>query len=151
MSDALLKKRSIGEYLLFLEAWCFLAVARILIFWIPFRKLLPLLGRQVSQEEAETAASALTSSNELLEQIRISLLRACRRSPWRTKCFEQALSVRMMLRRRKIKSVIYFGVRMNQPDPKEKMIAHAWLKCSGVVETGGKNNEMFTVVGRFLV
>ncbi|MDD4760918.1 MAG: lasso peptide biosynthesis B2 protein [Bacteroidaceae bacterium] len=151
MAVKLLKKRPIGEYWLFLESWCFLAIARILIFWIPFRKLLPLLGRQVSQEDAEMAASAPTASNELLERIRISILRASRRSPWRTKCFEQALSVRMMLRRRNIKSVIYFGVSINQPDQPEKMTAHAWLKCSGIVVTGGKNNGSFTVVGRFLV
>ena len=151
MSTKLFKKRSIQEYRLFVEAWLFLAIARTLIFWIPFRRLLPLLGCPVNQEEAEKAASDHTATNDLLEMIRISILRASRRSPWRTKCFEQALSVRMMLRRRNIKSVIYFGVCMNQPDQKEKMTAHAWLKCSNVVVTGGKNNEMFTVVGRFLV
>jgi len=146
------KKRSLREYWLFIEAWLLLATSRILILWIPFRKLLPLLGRPVSQEEAEMATSDYNMvSYELLEIIRISILRACRRSPWRTKCFEQALSARMMLKRRGKISVIYFGLNKNLPGQHEKMTAHAWLKCSGIIVTGGKNNEIFTVVSRFLV
>ena len=93
----------------------------------------------------------IKTDNHLEQTIRISILRACHRSPWRTKCFEQALSARMMLRRRGKKSVIYFGLNKSLPDQREKMTAHAWLKCSGVIVTGGKNNEMFTVVGRFFV
>lgn len=144
------QKHSIKEYRLFIEAWFFLAIARTLIFWMPFRKLLPLLGRQVSQEEAEIAASNQVASNDLLELIRISIRRACRRSPWRTKCFEQALSARMMLRRRGIKSIVHFGVRKSIPNQKEALEAHAWLISSGVIVIGGENNNTFTIVGRFL-
>lgn len=150
MPAKLSKKRSIKEYRLFIEAWFFLAIGRILIFWRPFRKLLPLIGQQVSQEEAEIAGLDRVASNDLLELIRISIRRACRRSPWRTKCFEQALSARMMLRRRGIKSIVYFGVRKSISDQKETLEAHAWLVCSGVVVTGGENNSTFTIVGRFL-
>jgi hypothetical protein len=150
MTAKLSQKRSVKEYRLFIEAWFFLAVARILILWIPFRKLLPLLGRQVSQEEAEIVGSNRVASSDLLELIRISIRRACRRSPWRTKCFEQALSARMMLRRRGIKSIIYFGVRKSISDQKETLEAHAWLVCSEVVVTGGENNSIFTIVGCFL-
>ena len=145
------KGRSIHEYGLFMEAWSLMAISRILIFWIPFRKLLPLLGQQASREAAALSASARCAPVDLLKQIQVSIARACRRSPWRTKCFEQALTARMMLRKRKLTSVIYFGVRMHPPNREEKMIAHAWLTCSGVVVTGGENNEQFTVVGRFLV
>jgi len=150
MPAKLSKKYSIREYRLFIEAWFFLAIARTLIFWIPFRKLLPLIGRQLSQEEADMAVSAQVASNDLFELIQISIRRACCRSPWRTKCFEQALSVRMMLRRRGIKSIVYFGVRKSLSDQKETLEAHAWLICSGVVVTGSENNSTFTIVGRFL-
>ncbi len=152
MTSELPQKRTIKEYMLFIEAWFFCAVARTLIFWMPFRKLLPLLGRQVNQEEAEIAASdQIASNDDLLELIRISIRRACRRSPWRTKCFEQALSARMMLRRRGIKSIVHFGVRKSISDPKEELEAHAWLISSGVVVTGGENNSTLIIVGRFLV
>lgn len=151
MSTKLSRKPTILEFRLFIEAWCFLALSRILIFWLPFRKLLPLLGCQISREQAEIADSNPVASCELLELIRISILRASRRSPWRTMCFEQALSARIILRLRGIKSVIYFGVCLDILDQPEKRTAHAWLKCSGVVVTGGKNNSNFTIVGRFLI
>lgn len=151
MPAKLSKKRSIKEYRLFIEAWFFLAAARILIFWIPFRKLLPLIGQQVCQEEAEIAAADRVAANDLLELIRISIHRACRRSPWRTKCFEQALSARMMLRSRGIKSIIHFGVRKCISDQKDILEAHAWLISSGVVVTGGENNSTFTIVGCFVI
>ncbi|MCK9624978.1 MAG: lasso peptide biosynthesis B2 protein [Bacteroidales bacterium] len=56
-----------------------------------------------------------------------------------------------MLKRRGKISVIYFGLNKSLPNQRKKMAAHAWLKCSGVIVTGGKNNEMFTVIGRFFV
>ncbi len=139
------------EYLFFAEAWLLLAISRSLILFRPFRKLLPLLGKQVSQPEADQAASEPVAPEELLKMIQISILRAARRSPWRTMCFEQALTARMMLRRRHLKSVIFFGVNINPDETDKKMTAHAWLICSGFTVTGGKKNDMFTVVGRFWV
>jgi hypothetical protein len=151
MSAKLSKKHSIKEYRLFIEAWFFLAVARILIFWIPFRKLLPLIGQQVSQGEAKLAGLDTPASSVLLEEIRTAIMRACRRSPWRTLCFEQALTARLMLRNRRLKSIIYFGVCKEPSLPTEKLLAHAWLICSGTTVTGGKNNQLFTIVGCFMV
>ena len=145
------KKRPLKEYRMFFEAWMFLLFARFLIFFMPFRKMLPLLGRPVSQTEAAKIVSDHTGSIDLLERICLSVLRACRKSPWRAKCFEQALTARMMLKNRKLKSVIYFGIRNEPSVRKEKLSAHAWLQCSGVVVTGEKNHDLFTVVECFLV
>nr|WP_321356422.1 lasso peptide biosynthesis B2 protein [uncultured Draconibacterium sp.] len=144
-------KYSISEYSLFAEAWLLLAASRSLIFFRPFRKLLPLLGVSVNQQFAEKAATEHVAVHVFLKQIQYSILRASRRSPWRTMCFEQALTARIMLSRRKIKSVIFFGVNIDNENSNKKMTAHAWLICSGFTVTGGKNNEIYTVVGRFLV
>ena len=151
MATRLLKKRPAREYCFFAEAWILLALSRSLIYFMPFRKLLPLLGKQVTQPEANHAASEPVASEDLLKTIQISILRAARRSPWRTMCFEQAITARMMLRRRNIKSVIFFGVNINSEKQDEKMTAHAWLICSDFTVTGGKNNNQFAVVGRFWV
>ena len=151
MQLGVLKKRPAREYMFFAEAWIFLAISRCLILFYPFRKLLPLLGQTVNREEAGQAAVKPVAEKDLLKRIQCSILRAGRRSPWRTKCFEQALTARMMLRKRAIKSVIYFGIRKALPDEKTKIAAHAWLICSGFAVTGGKNNSQFTVVGRFWV
>jgi hypothetical protein len=143
---------STAEYLMFAEAWGLLAFARMVIFFIPFRKIMPLLGHSVNEETAAIESSDIVASPEKLKSIHMAITRALRRSPWRTKCFEQALAARLMLHFRKIKSVIYFGVKKGSEEKKEeRMIAHAWIISSGITVTGGKNNELtFTVVGRFL-
>lgn len=152
MKTEIKEKHSYKEYVMFAEAWALMALSRILIFLMPFRKLLPLLGKPINQEEAEKAASKPTASLDLLKMIQKSILRASVRSPWRTKCFEQALTARMMLKKRKIKSVLYFGVSKNIFDTSKKdTAAHAWIICSGFTITGGRNNEIFTIVGRFSV
>lgn len=143
--------RPMREYLLFAEAWLFLALSRGLIALIHFRKLLPLLGSTVSQDEAKLAGLDAPASSVLLEEIHTAIMRACRRSPWRTLCFEQALTARLMLRNRRLKSIIYFGVCKDPSHPTEKLLAHAWLICSGTTVTGGKNNQQFTIVGCFVV
>jgi len=152
MAAEIRRKHSMHEYALFAEAWFFLAVSRILIFFVPFKKLLPILGRQLNNTEAEKAASKPGTSPVFLKMIQISILRAASRSPWRTKCFEQALAARMMLKKRKMESVIYFGLNKNLFNAqKEESAAHAWIVCSGFTITGGRNNKMFTIVGRFAV
>ena len=136
--------------MLFCETWLLLALSRSLIFFWPFRRLRLFLGNPVSHAEAEQVASELTTSEDLLKLIQLSIIRAGHRSPWRTKCFEQALAARMMLFRRRIQSVIFFGVHMNPEEPGKKMSAHAWLICSNYTVTGGKDNTHFNIVGCFV-
>lgn len=145
------ERKRIKEYGQFAEAWLFLAMARSLIFFVPFRKLLPVLGRTVNQEEAKKMVFNQTASWDSLNAVRLSIRRASHKSPWRTKCFEQALAARMMLRRRGVWSVVFFGVNKYPSDCSKKLTAHAWLMCSGMSVTGGGDNSMYTVVGCFLV
>ncbi len=145
-----MKQRHINEYLFFSEAWFLLAISRILILFRPFKKLLPIIGDRSTDKEAEHAATEIVTSIVFLKLIHISILRACRRSPWRTMCFEQALCARMMLKRRNINSVIFFGLNKASEGNKEKLVAHAWVRCSGFPVTGGKDNSAYTIVGRFI-
>lgn len=131
------KKRPFIEYRFFIEAWFYLAISRSLILFRPFRELLPILGQTISEEEAEMEISNQSCPDYLLPLTQISILRAANRSPWRTLCFEQALTARMMLRKRKQKSVIYFGLIKNTNNQDKALNAHAWLICSGFNVTGG--------------
>lgn len=83
----------------------------------------------------------------ILEQIQMSIARACARSPWRTKCFEQALTAKMMTRRRGLESVTYFGVKKSEDS--EKIDAHAWVKSGEFVITGWQKTDDYTVVAVF--
>ena len=105
------KNISFYEYLFFAEAWLLLALARLILLLIPFKKILPLLGKQISNNEV-----GIIENTNSLQHISIAIARASRYSFWRTKCFEQALAAKLMLRIRKRISTIYFGVKKNETD-----------------------------------
>jgi len=133
--------RTFTDVWLFFEAWVFLALARILLVFFPFRKILPLLGRTVANQE-----EILPNKNEFFS-IQLAIKRARRFSYWRTMCFEQALCAKFMLSLRKRKSTLYLGVRRD-PDTREFQ-AHAWLICNREIVTGGSEAPHFKVHSRF--
>lgn len=68
----------------------------------------------------------------------IALLRAvvrawCRRVPWRALCFESALALRTMLRRRGVDAVLHYGMARD-----EGLRAHVWLSVGGETVIGGE-------------
>jgi Transglutaminase-like superfamily len=67
----------------------------------------------------------------------IALLRAVvrawsRRVPWRALCFESALALRTMLRRRGVDAVLHYGMARE-----ERLRAHVWLTVAGETVIGG--------------
>ena len=136
------------EYLLFMEAWVLLAFSRALILFRPFRSLTPILGKSIDEKNSDSYLVEQSTDLKLLQLIQCSIWRAGRRSPWRTMCFEMALTARIMLLIRDRKSVIFFGVNKQKIEEKE-MKAHAWLISSGFTVTGGLKNSDYSIVGRF--
>jgi hypothetical protein len=136
------KKVTFNEYLLFIEAWYSLAIARGMLVFLPFRKILPFM-KDTKQEKEPSQCDEL-----FFKRISLAIGRACVRSPWRTKCFEQALAAKMMLKRRGLVTSIYFGV-CKDPEGNKKFLAHAWLDCQEVRITGGKNISQYTVLASF--
>ncbi len=132
---------SIREYVLFGEAWLLLAFARALLLVRPFRKIAPLLGKAMQEAPSNTIRQLA-----LQKQITLAILRAARFSPWRTKCFEQAIAAKIMLRRRHIYSTVYFGVFR---DASDEMRAHAWVKINDVIVTGGPSTDHITIISWF--
>jgi hypothetical protein len=133
--------RTIKDYILFGEAWFLLAMARLMLVFLPFKKIIPVLG---SMEKAD--AHEIENDKTKLHAIKLAIERGSRYSPWRAMCFEQALAAKMMLKRRRFVSTIFFGV---YKDDDNKLNAHAWLQSGGQVITGGKNLEKFTVLSSF--
>jgi hypothetical protein len=131
-------ERKPKAYMLFAEAWLFLALARMILLVVPFKRIAARL------KDKEGKGNGVDEQG--LEMIRDAIIRAGSRSPWRTKCFEKALAAKMMLRRRGMASIIYFGVRK---DEQLNMHAHAWVKCGERVITGGKGIEQYTLLTAF--
>lgn len=59
----------------------------------------------------------------------------------RTNCLTQALALRILLRRRRLESIICIGVAKNESEPLE---LHAWVESGGRVVIGNVNLPRFT-------
>jgi len=136
-----MKKKPLHDYTLFAEAWILLAFARFMLLFVPFRMIAKLLGKAM-YEPPEGYGKDTAIQNRISEAIR----RACSRSPWRTKCFEQAIAAKIMLKARSLPGTVYFGVNKKTPG---KMEAHAWVKSNSLIVTGAAGVERFTVVSWF--
>ncbi len=82
----------------------------------------------------------------LIDIAKKNIRRLKKRLPWKVKCFEEAIAVKKVLEKHRVKSTIYLGVSKNK---NSKLIAHAWLKIGDDFITGKKGYEKFTVVGFF--
>lgn len=134
-------KRSGPDRHLFVEAFCCLAIARLVLIAVAFRYIAPFLG-QLRAESPRHDALAAT----LATRISWAVQTAGRFTPWKSPCLVQAIAGKMMLKRRKIPSTLYLGVAKHA---NEGLSAHAWLRCGDRILTGGALKEQFTVVSTF--
>ena len=134
-----MKKRTFFDYTLFLEAWIFLCLAKLLIIFFPFKKIASMIGR--SQVESPGQILDLTK----VHAIEISIIRAAKYAIFKSKCYDQALVTTFMLKNRKISSTIYFGLNKGA----EQLSAHAWVRCGDKIVSGRLGYERFTPVAWF--
>jgi hypothetical protein len=126
--------------MLFAEAWVCLGSARLMLICLPFRKIAPLLGKNVADSNRHDIPPSARPG-----RIRAAISRAAACAPWRTKCFEQALAGKLMLSYRKMPGIVFFGINKQG----EVLNAHAWLESDGVIITGGKQVDQYTIIARF--
>lgn len=127
---------------LLLEATFWLALVRLVLLTVPFRRIAPLLG--ILQNESAAAVPAGAAQNA--SRIGWSVRTMARRTPWESACLTQAISAKAMLRRRHIHSTLYLGLAKNQS---QAMKAHAWLRCGAAILTGEAGHEQFTILSSF--
>ena len=119
------------ERLLLVEALVGAAMARLLLL-LPFRILAPRLGTlgQASPGDLPPELEALVRA------IGWSIQAVARRVPWNGKCFTQAVTAWIMLRRRGIPGTLHFGVRRDTDQGAQQQF-HAWVRSGSVAVTGG--------------
>lgn len=132
--------KKVSATLLFIQAWICIAIARCMLVFMPFRKIAPLLGKSVPDENTRGMRTSRRP-----ERIRAAIRRAAKWSPWRAKCFEQALAGKIMLTCRRMSCIVFFGINKVG----DELQAHAWLESEGVIITGGKEAGQFVVIARF--
>ena len=127
---------------LFLEAWFTLSFSRIMIFFMPFRKLANYLGETTNESTNDLSKQELSKVKEIGREIK----KASLYTPFRSLCFEQALTVKLMLKKRKIPATIYLGVAKEEDT---KLHAHAWTRAGNYIVSGKREKDLFKVVSSF--
>ena len=131
---------------LLLEALVWLALARVALVLFPFRVVAAHLGEVCTPAEAAGRISQSINEPEEIDAARsvgwaVRLMAG--KVPFRAVCLQQGVAAKMMLRRRRIRSALHFGVA-----PKVGGLeAHAWLDTAGAKVTGYPVGASFTEVG----
>jgi hypothetical protein len=131
-SSSRLRRRALAA-----EAVTCLALARVAVVLLPFHVLSRWLGVRRGETPGDVVADARTRG------VGKAVAAAAQRTPWRSKCLEQAIAAKAMLRRRGVESTLYLGV------VREPMAAHAWLRVGEHNVTGGQEVSQYAVVASF--
>ena len=129
------------KYLLW-EALLALALARLAMALLPFRRVASWLGTPGADTPLEATADEIQSA----EEVGWAVGALARRVPWDARCLAQALAGSAMLRRRGLEGTVSFGVR---PGASAGFDAHAWLRFGPCFVTGGAGHEAFQAFTSF--
>ena len=74
-------------------------------------------------------------------------MNACaRRVPWRAVCFQRGLAAQLLLRRRRLRSELCYGIR---PDRGDGLAAHVWVRSGEVDVVGCEDAADYRLVATF--
>lgn len=124
------------------EALIALAIARIAMALLPFRRIAAWIGTP----GAETPATATVAEIYIAEEIGWAVGVLARRVPWDGRCLAQALAATWMLRRRGLEGTVSFGVCRGGST---ELDAHAWLRFGSCMVTGGPGHQRFNTFTTF--
>jgi hypothetical protein len=134
-----MKSYSLNEILFFFQAWLLLHVSKVMILIFPFRKIAAKLG------QAQLETPKIDFGKEKWFDVEVAINRASRFTLFKSKCYDQALTGKYMLRKKSIPSTLYFGLAKE----KGELIAHAWVRAGKRIVTGRAGMEKFSVVAYF--
>ena len=103
-----MKYYSPKEIFAFTEAWLLLHLSRSLILLIPFRYIAARLGKKHYETESATIEQKYWS------HIEIAIVRAARFTFYKSRCFDQAITGKIMLKRRGVPTTLYLGILKEQ-------------------------------------
>ena len=109
-----------------LEAFGWLAVAKVALAWVPVAKVIGWKQRELAQNRA--------ADPSVLREVRHAVLVVARYAPFGFVCFPQCLAASEMLRRRGIASRLHYGVARDG----DKLVTHTWLEAGGETVIGGE-------------
>ena len=118
-----------------------LAVAGFAIAVLSFRHLGFLAARPLRRPTPPQHSRLQT-----VRRIRWAILATARLVPWRAVCFQQGIAAQLMLRRRGIPSVLFYGAAQ---DELAGLFAHVWVRDRDVNVVGGEIAHRFAMLATF--
>ncbi len=107
------------EIRLIFYAWILMIAAAVAVRFFSFPILRSLASRPLKREICNPDHQV-----ELARETRAAISMAARRSPLRALCFEKGLVAQILLRRRGVPSVLYYGLKQEQD---KQLEAHVWV------------------------
>jgi hypothetical protein len=115
-----------------------------MILALPFRVVRRLLGERRDPRLPASAPHLDEDALARASRIGTTVALAARHTPWRSECYPQALTARLLLGIARIPHVVSFGVRRDGA----ALVAHAWVHAGSVTVTGGTGHR-WTEVGSY--
>jgi len=135
-----MKTFSLNDCVDFMEAWILLHISKLFIHFMPFKKIAGKIGK------LQVESSKFPINSAKINDVEHAVRRASRFCLHESKCYDQALTGKFMLKRRNLSATIYFGLAK---DTQNGLSAHAWVRCGSRIVTGKKGMENFTVIAAF--
>lgn len=120
---------------LFLSGWY-----RWQILHRPFEKL----EKKFGKKNLET--KEIEINNPYVQKVTWAIFAVCRHTPWESKCLVQAITAKTLLNKNKLPCTLYMGLCKNS---KDKLEAHAWLRCGKKYVTGGRGYLKYTITATY--
>lgn len=129
------------KIMLYSFVYVLLGFSNLLIKLVSFKKLI----RLFSNTDTEAQPVLPPDKTSRLYSISEAITAVSKRTPWRSKCFEQAITASVLLRISRVSYSICFGLN----NDKNELKAHAWLLVNGFCVTGNYVDMDFTAVSTF--
>lgn len=123
---------------LFLKAYFLSAVVKFTLVFLPFKKIMNWQGIANVETPMHPDQDSLTYRKSIQSAIRLCDIYTC----WKTECYTQALTAKILLKSKGIPSTVYIGFQKNDDGTYK---GHAWLRSYDIIITGNLEKELFTV------
>jgi hypothetical protein len=126
---------------LLVEATVWVAVSSFLVAALPFRQVAAIACRSALRAPLEGA-----SRQAIVSGVQWAIATASAHVPWRAVCFQQGLAAQLMLRRRGVQSVLYYGASQR---PITGLAAHVWVRAGDLDVVGCETASQYALLASF--